>query len=174
MNRDEKQFEETQYLRWWLNAIMAGGCVLLGGALMATALAEGSSMSPAIAVPLLVLLLLVGIILLFFRMTTTVYRDRIVVRFGWTNLVRFTIPLAEVKSCRPVTYRPLLEFGGWGIRLGWKGRRAYSMRGNRAAEVVTTRRTILIGSDVPEQLCAAVNSLLPRPEPAAPGPRPGG
>jgi hypothetical protein len=45
------------------------------------------------------------------------------------------------------------------------------MRGNRAAEVVTTRRTILIGSGAPDQLSAAVNSLLPGPEPAAPGGR---
>jgi hypothetical protein len=123
--------------------------------------------------PLSLLVLLLALAVLFFRMTTTVYGDRIVVRFGWTNLVRFTIPLAEVNACRPVDYHPLLEFSGWGIRIGWKGRRAYTMRGNRAAEVVTARRTVLIGSDVPEQLCAAVNSLLPAPEPAAPAAPPG-
>jgi hypothetical protein len=171
MSPDESKFEETQYLLGWLYAITEGVCLLLVAGVIIAAVAAGSLTTPLAAVPLLLLLLLGGLFLLLFRMTTTVSGDGIVIRFGWTNLVRFTIPLSEVQSCRPVTYRPLLEFGGWGIRMGWKGRRAYTMRGNRASEVVTTKRTVLIGSAAPEQLCAAVNSLLPGPEPAAPGGR---
>jgi hypothetical protein len=164
MSPEETKFEETQYLPGWLNALLGAICALPVGGLIAVAVAT----QRLTALPIVLSLLFGGIALLLMRMRTTVYGDRIVVQFGWTSLVRFTIPLSEVQSCRPLTYRPLREFGGWGIRRDWGGRRAYTMRGDRAGEVVTAKRTILIGSAVPEQLCAAVNSLLPAPAPAAP------
>lgn len=168
MNPDETKFEETQYLVGWLYALTLGACLLLVACVIILAVGAGSLATPVAGLPLLGVLLLGCIFFLLMRMRTTVYGDRIVVQFGWTSLVRFTVPLSEVQSCRPVTYRPLREFGGWGIRRDWGGRKAYTMRGNQAAELVTTKRTILIGSAVPDQLCAAVNGLLPAPAPAAP------
>jgi hypothetical protein len=164
MSPDETKFEETQYLPGWLNALLGALCALPIGILIAVAVAT----SHLTTLPLFLLLLYGGIILLLMRMRTTVYGDRIVVQYGWVRLVRITIPLSEVQSCRPVTYRPMREFGGWGIRRDWGGRKAYTARGNQAAELVTTKRTILIGSAMPDQLCAAVNGLLPAPAPAAP------
>ncbi len=159
MASDETLFEETQYLPAWLNALLGVMCVLpVGGGIIAAV-----ATSHLMVVPFFLLLLFGGIILLLLRMRTTVHGDRIVVQYGWTSLVRITIPLSEVQSCRPVTYRPMREFGGWGIRRDWGGRKAYTMRGNQAAELVTPKRTILIGSAVPDQLCAAVNRLLPAP-----------
>jgi hypothetical protein len=171
MSPEETKFEETQYLVGWLYALTLGASLLLVAGVITIAVGEGSLATPVAALPLLGVLLLGCIFLLLLRMRTTVYGDRIVVQFGWTKLVRFTIPLSEVKSCRAVTYRPLREFGGWGIRRDWGGRRANTMRGNRASEVVTTKRTILIGSAEPDQLSAADNSLLSGPAPAAPGGR---
>jgi hypothetical protein len=160
MGSDETVYEETQYPPWWIYAVPVGVFVLVSG-LITTAAAGRPGTAALTAVPLLLLVVFGSIILLLFRMRTTVYGDRIVVQFGWTSLVRFTIPLAEIRSCRAVSYGPLREFGGWGIRRDWSGRRAYAIRGDQAAEVVTTKRTILIGSAAPDGLSAAVNSLLP-------------
>ncbi|MCS6858690.1 MAG: hypothetical protein NZT92_00035 [Abditibacteriales bacterium] len=152
----KKMFCEVQYFPWWATIPMAASApfVLILG------LTQAGTKPVPLPLALLMSLFLAGIFLLMFRMVTTVYEDRIVVKFGWLPLVRFTIPLSEIQSARAVTYKPLLEFGGWGIRFGRARKLAYSTQGNKAVEVVTTKRTILIGTALPDQLNEVVNNLL--------------
>jgi hypothetical protein len=154
---DEKtMFREVQYFPWWATIPMAASApfVLILG------LTQAGTKPLPLPVAVLMSLFLTGIFLLLFRMVTTVYADRIVIEFGWLKLVRFTMPLSEIQSARAVTYHPLAEFGGWGIRFGRNGKRAYSARGNKAVEVGATKRTILIGTELPDQLNEVVNGLL--------------
>jgi hypothetical protein len=98
------------------------------------------------------LLLVVG--LLFLRQTTSVGLEAVTVRFG--PVYRTRIPLGEIVRAEAVAYRPLREYGGWGIR-GLGRRRALSMRGDRG--VLLTRAdgsTLLIGSQKPRELLAAL------------------
>ncbi len=76
----------------------------------------------------------------------------------WPLPVR--IPLVEILACRPVTYRPILEFGGWGIRRGKGGTWAYTAQGNRGLLLyLEGDRRALLGSDDPEALSAAVSQV---------------
>jgi len=81
------------------------------------------------------------------------------VKYGvWPWLAR--IALGPVTSCRAVTYRPLAQFGGWGIRRGAGGIRAYTARGNRGVLLTLNEgRRVLIGSDAPEALVEALGRL---------------
>ena len=98
------------------------------------------------------LLLLVG--LLFLRQTTSVGMDAVTVRFGPFYNTR--IPFGEIVRAEAVVYRPLREYGGWGIR-GLGRRRALSMRGNQGVLVTRTDgSTLLIGSQQPRQLLEAL------------------
>jgi hypothetical protein len=155
-NDEKTMFREVQYFPWWATIPMAASApfVLILG------LTQAGTKPLPLPVALLMSLFLAGIFLLLFRMVTTVYEDRIVVEFGWLQLVQFTMPLSEIQSARAVTYHPLLEFGGWGIRFGRDRKLAYSARGNKAVEVVTTKRTILVGTESPDQLSEVINSLL--------------
>jgi len=57
-----------------------------------------------------------------------------------------------VESAEAVTYRPILEFGGWGIRYG-RGMWAYTVSGNRGVVVrIRSGRTFMIGTSKPEEL----------------------
>ena len=76
-----------------------------------------------------VLLCVVAAILfgvLTMRQTTTVSPEAVTVRFGPLYTAR--IPVAEVASAQAVSYRPVRDYGGWGIR-GTGRRRARSIRG---------------------------------------------
>jgi hypothetical protein len=55
------------------------------------------------------------------RQTTTVTPGAVTVRFGF--LYRTSIPLSEVRQAEAIAYRPIAEYGGWGIR-GFGKRRA--------------------------------------------------
>jgi hypothetical protein len=70
------------------------------------------------------------------------------------------IELEGVSRHAVVTYSPMREYGGWGIRIRPKGR-AYNARGNRGVRIdYANGRHILIGSQEPEKLNAAIGSLM--------------
>jgi hypothetical protein len=96
------------------------------------------------------------------RLETTVDTDEIRVR-----LVPFptrVIPLAEVETAEPRTYRPVWEYGGWGLKYGVSSGRAYNARGNRGVQLVLTGgRRVLIGSQRADELADAIRAALPAP-----------
>lgn len=66
------------------------------------------------------------------------------------------IALSDVTRAEVRTYRPIREYGGWGIRWGRDGM-AYNARGNRGVQLeLKDGRRVLIGSQEPERLLAAM------------------
>jgi hypothetical protein len=58
-------------------------------------------------------------------------------------------------------YRPILEYGGWGIRCGFKGARAYNVSGNKGVQLILQNgKRLLIGSQKPDELVEAINSMM--------------
>ena len=81
--------------------------------------------------------------------------------FGWVPFYRRNIAVDSVRTIEVVTYRPLLDHGGWGIRSGPEGERVLSARGNRGVRLVLNDGTrILIGSQRPEALAIAIERSL--------------
>lgn len=100
------------------------------------------------------ILILVVMLLLTMRMTTTVRPDAVQIRFGW--MYSKTLPIADIARAEARVYRPVADYGGWGIR-GMGRRRAFNARGNRGV-LLTLREgsTLLIGSQRPRELLAAL------------------
>lgn len=90
--------------------------------------------------------------LLFGGLTVVVESDGIRAGLGNGWIFRTRIALDDVESMEPVTYSPLREFGGWGLR-GSSRKRAWTARGNRAL-VLTLRNgnRVYLGSDDPVKL----------------------
>jgi hypothetical protein len=89
------------------------------------------------------------------RLTTTVTRDSVEIRYG--PLYRLRLPLSEIERAEALVYRPIREYGGWGVR-GTRKHRAVNARGDRG--VLITRRdgsTVLIGSQKPRELLEALS-----------------
>ncbi len=101
----------------------------------------------------------VGLVIWIVRLDTEVRRDGLYIRYVpfHRNFRRFKAEdLRESYAC---TYRPMLEYGGWGIRYGWKGK-AYNVRGNQGVQLVLRDgRRVLIGSMKPAELEAALRSI---------------
>ncbi|MCC7078405.1 MAG: hypothetical protein IT198_14885 [Acidimicrobiia bacterium] len=94
------------------------------------------------------------------RLEIEVYDDRIRVR--WIPFVDRSIPLAHVVGVEAETYRPMREYGGWGIR-GSKRRRAYSMSGDTGVLVsLFDGSTVMLGTEDPQRLAAAIEAALSR------------
>lgn len=70
------------------------------------------------------------------------------------------IPLEGVTKVEAVTYSPLRDYGGWGLRLG-RGGRVYNPMGNRGVRIdYTDGSHILLGSNTPERLAEAIREIM--------------
>ena len=104
-----------------------------------------------------VLLAAVGFILLAvatLRMQTIVASDAVTLRYGFLSMVR--VPISDLARAEAVAYRPVREYGGWGVRVIGR-RRVFSARGDRG--VLLTRKdgsTLMVGSQDPRRLLAAL------------------
>ena len=104
---------------------------------------------------------LVPALLLALRLTTEVADDELRLRFP--PFVDREIPFTEIRGVQPRTYRPLREFGGWGIRWGGRGRMAYNVSGNEGVEVeLDDGRTVVVGSRRSNELAEALRAHLAR------------
>ncbi|MFO0910074.1 MAG: hypothetical protein U0794_17310 [Isosphaeraceae bacterium] len=102
-------------------------------------------------------LLVVGLL----RMTTEVTPTTIRIWFGWVPTYRRFVVIASVQKIEVVSYRPLADYGGWGIRSGRDGERVLNARGNRGVRLDLGDGTrLLIGSQKPELLAVAIERAL--------------
>ena len=96
------------------------------------------------------------LLFLLLKMETRVDDQRITINFQ--PFSKRHISFQDVEQCEARKYRPIAEYGGWGLRWSWNGR-AYNVRGNRGVQLVLTgNRRVMIGSQRAEELAATINS----------------
>jgi len=102
----------------------------------------------------------IGLPALFFfcKLVTEVRDDGIYIRFFPFHWTFRRIAFTEVKQYEVRTYRPIREFGGWGIRYGCKGK-AYNVSGDRGVQIeFFNGNRLLIGSQRAEELWRAIHA----------------
>ena len=149
--------EEQRFTQWWLWTLFGGITLAIALVLIADLRDAAGVTVPGAVIAIYVLALASGIFALLFwmRLTVEVRDDGIHVRFP--PFVRRVITYDEIASYEPRTYRPIREFGGWGLRWGLGGQ-AYNVKGNRGVQLVFTNgKRLLIGSQRPEEFAAAID-----------------
>ena len=158
-------FKEIQRFRqWWLWALMIGIGVIAGGSMIMAASQTKSTGGKDASDPwvwVLALLIMIGVPMLMYiiRMTTTVTRDMITIRYFpiWTK----RIPISDIKSCTPREYHAIREYGGWGIKVGFARGWAYTVSGSYGVQLVLpSGNALLIGSQRHLELASIINGLL--------------
>jgi hypothetical protein len=63
-----------------------------------------------------------------------------------------TILRSDIEKMEVITYRPIIDYGGWGVRFGRKGM-AYNVSGNIGLLISRKNgKTILIGTQKPDEM----------------------
>ncbi len=178
-----RDFQEIQYLMWWVALILLGGGVLIPILILAAippfvrhgfsipGSPQGWSPRQKLAATILlggvaaVFVLLFGWIFLSFGvMTTEVTPTEVLVQFGWLPSYKEAIPLSEIQSAEAVRYNPM-DYGGWGIKQRSANDRVLSQRGDQAVRLqLVEGRRLLIGSQRPEALLDAIKRSRPQAE----------
>jgi hypothetical protein len=107
---------------------------------------------------LTVLLLLVYLRLITVRLVTDLGPRELAV--GLRGLWKSRhIPLSQIRSAKAVTYDPVSEYGGYGIRSSARGA-AYIANGDRGVEIeLTDGRKLLVGSQRAEELAGKIRQF---------------
>lgn len=91
------------------------------------------------------------------QMTTEVSATEVRVWFGWVPVYRRAVSITNIQRYHVVQYRPILDYGGWGIRTGRDGERVLNARGNRGVRLeLADGSKLLIGSQRPEELAETI------------------
>lgn len=86
------------------------------------------------------------------KMITKIYTEGISVKIKPFHLKQKIYNFDEIESIYTREYKPIAEFGGWGIRIGLKGK-AYNMNGNMGLQLeLKNGKKVLIGSQKPLEL----------------------
>lgn len=93
-------------------------------------------------------------------LTVRVLDDGLVLHLGSLPLVKTTVSFDDIASLTSVRYRPIRDFGGWGVRFSGN-RRAWTARGDRAVELtLSDDRRLLVGSDHPHRLEERIRAAM--------------
>jgi hypothetical protein len=153
-------YREEQRLGWWQLAQFGVGymvCVAIWCALKKTEMHASSW----VAIGFVLIVGLAAATLM--KMTTQVTPACIDVRLGWFPFLWRAINPASVLVVEVVSVRPIRDYGGWGNRLGRDGERAILARGDRGVRIhLAGGGRLLIGSQRPEELARAIDSLITR------------
>jgi hypothetical protein len=153
-------FREEQYFDWRVYAMIASVEFFT-----ALGLLHGRAWSTELFLGLVVgtgLLLFLAVFLL--HMTTEVTPTDVRVWFGWVPVYRRVVPLEGIRRGEPATFRPIADYGFWGIRSGRDGERALIARGNRGVRLeLADGSLLLIGSQRPDELAQALQNALRPP-----------
>jgi len=108
--------------------------------------------------------LAVATVFLTLKLQTQVRPDGLYVRFFPFHIRYKKFALDQIAEAYARRYRPLLEYGGWGIKCGFKTGKAYNVKGNWGLQIVFKNgRKLLVGSQKADKLAEAIESISQNP-----------
>lgn len=154
----QRMKESAYFLHWesqnpfWVSLL----AVIVPLVLIASA-ALTWSQTPWVA-PLQVLIAIV-LFMLYGGFRTSVTPQEITVRFGIPGIKVLRLNTAEIAGVELVSFAPIGDFGGYGIRMN-REMTAYYLRGSRGVKLTTFKgKKYLIGSDRPEELYTIIRTM---------------
>tara|TARA_B100001758_G_C18405636_1_gene611866 strand:- start:2361 stop:2813 length:453 start_codon:yes stop_codon:yes gene_type:complete len=128
-------FESQKFTQWWLWMILFISLVL--------PIAADAQNTPIL---FFVIAFLILLFVYLMQLRVSVNRDGIYYQFSPFHLKVHHIKIAEIENIQPVTYSPIKDYGGWGIKRVYKGK-AYNIKGNKGVRVELKNGShILFGS----------------------------
>lgn len=165
MNADNKlTFRETQrFKQWWVWAILiaSNGLVLTLLLTQFQALLNGDGDPMEYVVLCIGALVLVAptVLFLFVRLDTIIDNERIAVRLYPFHIRYRFYTRQEVAQCSLRKYRPIGEYGGWGLR-GSARNRAFNISGDQGIQLVLANGSkVLVGTNAPDEVHAVLLTL---------------
>ena len=155
-------FKEIQYLTQSKLFLVLGILILsFVGVMIVPIVRNGvtNSLQTLLFIFIMLLILLIPIFILWGKLITLYDEKGVSYQFIPFHWKIKTINWKDVKRAYIRKYRPLSEYGGWGIRYGFMGK-AYNISGNIGLQLeLKNGKKILIGTRKPQEVENVLNRL---------------
>ena len=143
-------FEEKQkFTQWWLWVILLSFPII----------SVGPFDDNEINVYYVLIGLAIPLLFYLFELRIKVNNDGLHYQFSPFHLKFHTIKMDEIESFKAMEYSPLKEYGGWGIKYGFKGK-AYNVSGNKGVKIfLKNGANIMFGSQKHKELEKALKRV---------------
>ncbi len=160
--REEQRF--GLWLRWLIVASMA---LAVPFSIFSLTKIPSEQGSPDI-LPILTLIIAgifvpiaIAVLFLLLKLETEVRLDGLYIRFFPAHIHFKRFGLEDLSEYYAREYKPIREYGGWGIRCSLKKGRAYNVSGNQGVQLVFINgKRLLIGSQRADELEVAIRSIM--------------
>ena len=161
-------YREEQRFALWLRAVLAVS-MALAVVLSILPLTQMSAGQWRAELWEIILLFVVGVFLpigipvlfCFLKLKTQVRPDGLYVRFVPFHIKFKRFRSDDLSQYYARKYRPVWEYGGWGIRCSFRNDKAYNVSGNKGVQLVLKNgKRLLIGSQSPEELEQAIRRIF--------------
>lgn len=164
--RNEVVFSETQrFKQIWIWAILLGvNGLFFYGVITQVFFGKTFGTKPMDDTGLILVMLFVMLLTIFFlylRLDTTISKDGIHYRFMPFQREFRKVPWDSISKSYVRQYKPIREFGGWGLRTSFSGGgSAYNIAGNKGLQLVYHNgKKFLIGTQKPEEMKDVLKKL---------------
>jgi hypothetical protein len=160
--REEQKF--SLWLRWLVYLSMGLSVAISVFALTKESASNGSQDTWEIILGVIVGIgvpIAITALFILLKLQTEVHPDGIYVRFFPFHIHFKRFAAEDLSEYYARQYKPIREYGGWGIRYSIRNGRAYNVRGNKGVQLVlSTGKKLLIGSQTPDELADAIRSII--------------
>jgi hypothetical protein len=163
-DKKEILFSETQHFSKWIFILVIAlttFAIILNLSIGRETFKDLSFKSDSIAIVILSFFLPISLTALIFlmKLQTIVKHDCICIRFSPLSTKK--IGFDQIMQCYAREYKPILEYGGWGIRGSFSKGKAYNARGNKGVQLILKNgKKILIGSQKHDELAETINAAI--------------
>jgi len=177
MKHNHPYFEEEQkFDQWWLKLI-----IIVSTGVALGPFYYGSIMQFGVGIPwgdkpmtntgliimdIVITLVMTGVVWLVFsaRLITNIKKDGIHIKYKPIHIKERIIKRETIERFKVRKYNPVLEYGGWGIKQGSKGK-AFNTSGKIGLQLwLKNEKKLLIGTKRPEAIKRAMNKMMDRYE----------
>ena len=157
--------EKQKFDQWWFRILVSIGPAILWFAfIQQIILKKQFGSNPASDVLLIILWILFGILMPLFllniQLITIITTDGIYIRFIPFYFKYRRFDFTDIEEYEVRKYKVIAEYGGYGIR-GTKKNRAYNVKGDTGLQIIfKDGNKLLIGTQKPEEIQMAVQSVL--------------
>lgn len=120
--------------------------------------------NPASNIVLIIFWIIFGIlfpliILGLLKLIIEVRHDGLYIRFMPIHIRYKQFLFKDIKQYKTIVYSSFKRFGGWGIRVNFMGETAYNMNGEHGLELKLRNRTVVVGTQKPNELKKAMDLI---------------
>ena len=143
-------FEENQkFTQWWLWVILLSFPII----------ALGPFDENTVNIYHVLIGLFIPFLFYLFELRLKVNVEGLHYQFSPFHFKSHTIKLEDIESIKAMEYSPLKEYGGWGIKYGFKGK-AYNVSGNKGVKIfLKNGLNIMFGSQKHNELAKALKQV---------------